>query len=170
MLRIVACHPAMQMLKLSGNSNLGYEGVRMIGEELVNQTNLSEVDISCRNPWVDYPTPDSEEAQAQNKAVQQAGEALLKGIQQNVRITKLRISYLYFPPHVENDVRFYANLNKIRSCLLSTNHGLALTVWCYILAKCQSERAHKESLVYFVFCEQPTLVPKARENSAADAS
>ncbi len=124
----------------------------MIGEELLHQTNLTEISVDDCATWVEYPNLDCEEAKAQDRASQQTGRALLEVVKQNTRIKKLGIANLHLLPFcVENEIGFYADLNKMGRYLLSSDrradHELASTAWCYILAKCQSAGDHRESLV-----------------------
>ncbi len=162
LLRAVAGHPAMREVSLLGNRNIGYDGLIMIGDELRHQTSVTKVNVCECARWMEYPNPNSREARdAQNKALHQAGRSLLEGVQQNVNIQEIDASWQHLPLDVENEIDFYANLNKMGRYLLSTDHGLASTVWCYILAKCQSKsiiRNNKESLVYFFLCAEPSLV------------
>jgi hypothetical protein len=160
LLRAVANHPAMQVLNLGHNKNIGYDGLFTIGVELLSQTNLAEMDVSGCSTWREYKQPDCEQARAQDKALQLASHALLEAVKQNVRIKKLKVDEQRLPSQVENEIRFYANLNKMGRYLLSTDHGLASTVWCYILAKCQSS-AVRNNLIYFFLCAQPSLAQQA---------
>jgi hypothetical protein len=162
LLRAVANHPAMQVLNLRHNKNVGYDGLLMIGVELLSQTNLAEMDVSGCSTWHEYQQPDCEQARAQDKALQLASHALIEAVKQNVRIKELKVDEQRLPSQVENEISFYANLNEMGRYLLSTNHGLASTVWCYIFAKCQSSAVHnKSSLIYFFLCAQPSLAPQA---------
>jgi hypothetical protein len=163
LLRAVAGHPAMQEVSLWGNRNIGYDGLIMIGDELRHQTNVTKVNVRECARWIEYPNPDSSEARAQDKAFAQAGRSLLEGVKQNVNIKEMDASMQQLPLDVENEIDFYANLNKMGRYLLSTDHGLASTVWCNILAKCQSKSIirNKESLVYFFLCAEPSLVQQA---------
>jgi hypothetical protein len=161
LLQAVADHPAMRGLILWNNRNIGYDGVRMIGEELLNQTSLTEIDFEGCATWIKYSNSNSAEARAQDKASQLAGRALLEGVKQNARIKKLYASTLHLLPlGVGKEIGFYADLNKMMGgYLLSTDHGLASTVWCYILAKCRGVSfVHKNSLLYFFLCAQPSLL------------
>jgi hypothetical protein len=164
LLRAIADHPTMHVLDLLCNENIGYEGLRMIGEETLHQTSLTDISVGDCVAWVKYPNPDCEDARAQDKASLQAGRALLEGVKRNVRIKKLDVSNLHLLPlGVENEIGFYANLNKMGRYLLSTDHELASTIWCYILAKCQSQSVvdNKESIIYFFLSAQPSLVQQA---------
>jgi hypothetical protein len=164
LLRTVACHTAMQVLDLSYNKKIGYDGLIMIGEELLNQTNLTELNVSGCGIWIEHPDPNCELARVQYKALQLAGQSFLKAVKQNVRIKKINVSGQRLPPEVENEIAFYANLNYMGRYLLSTDHGLVSTVWCYILAKChQSKRVvdNNESLIYYFLCAQPSLAEQA---------
>jgi hypothetical protein len=163
LLRAVAGHPAMQEVFLWGNHNIGYDGLIMIGDELRHQTNVTKVNVHECATWIEYPNPDSSEARAQNTGLHRAGRSLLEGVKQNVNIKEIDASRQHLPLDVENEIDFCANLNKMGRYLLSTNHGLPSTVWCYILAKCQSKSiiGNKESLVYFFLCAEPSLVQQA---------
>jgi hypothetical protein len=164
LLQAVADHPAMHVLNLQCNENIGYEGLRMIGEEILHQTSLAEIEVGRCAKWTEHPDPDCKEARAQEMASQKAGLALLEGVKRNVRIKKLGVSNLHLLPlGVEKEICFYANLNKMGRYLLSTDHELASTIWCYILAKCQSQSVvdNKESIIYFFLSAQPSLVQQA---------
>jgi hypothetical protein len=170
LLRAVADHPAMQVVNLRQNRNIGFDGLIVIGEELLNQTNLTELDVSCCTTWFVHSDPSCKEAKAQDRVSQQAGRALLEAVKQNVRIKRLDVSNMHLLPlGVESEICFYANLNKMGRYLLSSDryadYTLPSTAWCYFLAKCQSAEAHKESLIYFFLCAEPSLAsqPGARK-------
>jgi hypothetical protein len=120
------------------------------------------MDVSGCSTWREYKQPDCEQARAQDKALHLASHALLEAVKQNVRIKELKVNEQRLPSQFENEIRFYANLNKMGRYLLSTNHGLASTVWCYILAKCQANAVrNKSGFIYFFLCAQPSLAQQA---------
>jgi hypothetical protein len=66
-----------------------------------------------------------------------------------------------FPEILREEIRFYVSLNQLGRRLLITNHGLASTVWCFILEKCGRicrPYSAMVNYVYFFLREQPHLV------------
>jgi hypothetical protein len=144
LLQAVAAHPCLHTLALAGDGSIGYAGLRHIGNEL-GHTRLKQIHLDgIILPWPKDPEP---------KAARQAGQALLKGVQDNVRMTfftcfDLNVKWL-------GPIEFYTDVNK--TCRpLFRNERVTSALWPYILAKFY----HKEqriSHMFFALKEQPSL-------------
>jgi hypothetical protein len=156
LLGAVAKHPALQELEFINGCDLlnSYEALRIMGNELVHQPYLTRVSLlSCRCSGHNMTPVES------TKARDEAGQALIHSVQQNHRIQRLNVEGNFFPNHVMQEIEFYAGLNRTGQYLLSTHHGLASTVWCFILAQCQKQQKQvAASLTYYYLREQPYLV------------
>ncbi len=158
LLRAVQDHPTIRMLSLKGNDMIGYVGLKAIGDIVADQT-LTHVDLS----WCQGRTPPRGNSSDMVKAIDmariRAGQALLVGMQRNSHIQDLRLDGEGFSQDILNTIEFYATLNRNGRYLLSSRHGLAPPVWCFIFAKCgQSHAQFGASSVFFLLSEQPNLV------------
>jgi hypothetical protein len=145
-------HMPLHELKLELYDGMGYEELQMIGKALPNLTHLTK--ISCfiyRREWYRYRRNEDKE-----DARQRALEAVLDGVKKALRIKEFDISDYLLSSQLEKEIEFYATLIKSGRYLLSVHHGLASTVWCFIMGQCTGE--HAPSLVYYFLREQPSLV------------
>ncbi len=151
-------HPMIERLSLQGNFDIGYVGLQIIGDVLANQklTHVNLVWCQERSPPADKS---SHMAKSLEKARIRAGQALLEGMQRNSHIQDIRLDAMVFSQDFLNTIEFYANLNRNGRYLLSSHHGLAATVWCFVFAKWgQSHPQFGASSVFYLLLEEPTLV------------
>jgi hypothetical protein len=154
LMRAAATKSALLVLNLELNGNIGFEGMRMVGEELPNLT-LRELYVDgCAN-WMHYADENSAAAKAQLVARDRARQAIISGIQANVYLYQIRV---YFLENFQEAIQFYLNLNKSGRYLLGENNELAPTLWCRVFAKCRTD----PSVLFFFLQEQPTLVSSVR--------
>jgi hypothetical protein len=117
--------------------------LQILGEALPSLTNVTYVSLSL-NGW-DKPTRDLQE---------KASRALLNGMKVALQLQKLKITGNYIlSQEFPNEHDFYMSLIRHGRYLLAANHGLASTVWCHILEKCQGR-----STVFYFLREQPSLI------------
>jgi hypothetical protein len=171
--RAAPAHPSLQVIDLECNYNIGFKGLKLVGEELAVQMFLKVVDLSecAEAPYddnSDFDDDDDLEGQPEAKAIKEARYALMNGMKQNQSIVQ-------FDPgdHCHSlQVRFYTELNRFgRQSLLTTGDQLASSIWCHVLAKCQPHcrfgtRPHRNlgtSILYYVLCKHPTLVQCTRK-------
>jgi hypothetical protein len=159
--RAAAARSSLQELDLSWNRDIGFRGLKLIGEGLPAQLHLNAVNIKECTNIIRYDDETCAEAQKQAKARQQAQFALMNGMRQNQSITQITVEDPCDRWASEWQVQFYAEINRFgRRLLLSMNHQLAPMVWCHVLAKCQGQPEYATSFTYYFLCEQPTLVQK----------
>jgi hypothetical protein len=115
--------------------------LQILGEALPSLTNVTHVSLSL-NGW--------DTRDLQNKA----SPALLNGMKVALQLQKLKITGNYIlSQEFPNEHDFYMSLIRHGRYLLAANHGLASTVWCHILEKCQGR-----STVFYFLREQPSLI------------
>jgi hypothetical protein len=177
---IAAQHPGMQSLALIQNDNLNYEGIQYIGEELPH-VSLKTLQVSCVvNEDIIQDDEDDADAngdqegaanhnnnitvnsiRAETKRVQQearhrAEQALLLGIQSNVTLHDLDVSYNKLASTVESEIRFYVELNQRGRRFLSNFFQLPPALLGHLLHKCGDEPQY----MYYLIREQPLLVTR----------
>lgn len=153
---IVSRHPALKELELNGMTHLGYESLSMIGKGLVHQPYLTSITLCGCSTGERHDVAVHARAHATARCL--AVQALLEGIQKNLRLQHVNVRGNSFPPKVERAIEFRAGINRMGRYLLTTNHGLATSIWCFILAKCQQQRELAASLTYYHLHEQPHLM------------
>ncbi len=181
LLQAITHHPAMRRLDLSENDKIGYLGLELIGHVLMNPQRRPEglrltslhllgcatwqkqYDVVDSHPPSDVVVDSSslqEDALALRKLRDDAGNAFLQGIQCNPYLQELTLFRNSFSKEIKHAIGFYASVNRKGRLLLSCSNTVApsITLWCYILAKCQQHKVYDHSLVYFFLREQPTLV------------
>jgi hypothetical protein len=142
-------HPALQTLDMFGNGDIGYEALRNIGTELPNQPFLTNIDLFGCATLSPLDTTWSLAAY----------QALTDGLRNNLRIKEFNVDGNRLPSIRQYETDFYLSRNTMGgNLLLSRGNQLAASVWCYFLAKCQSQRRFGNSLVFLYLCEQPDLI------------
>lgn len=154
LIRAAATKRALVDLNTELNRNIGFEGMRMVGEELAN-LKLRELCVDgCAN-WVHHDNETSPAAQAQVVARDRARQAIIRGIQANVHLYQIRV---YFLENFQEAIQFYLNLNKSGRYLLRGNNELAPALWAKVFSKCRKD----PNVLYYFLRELPTLVSFAR--------
>jgi hypothetical protein len=145
---------AFKRLSLINNKAIGYEGLRLIGEALPN-SKLKELVLTETVEWVDYDDDDDELALAQELKCDQAADALVKGVRNNVHLHVLNLDEVYLPAKALAELDFYIEMNcNFGRHLLSQQHALPPAIWSFLLAKF----GHEISVVFFYVRELPMLV------------
>jgi hypothetical protein len=156
LLRAAQEHPALREIHLEGNRRIGYEGARLIGNELPNLHHIIHLDITDIIRWSDH---------VQVNAKIQAEQALMNGVIDNTGILKLLLSKDEFSGVFQDSIRLYTRLNDLGRYLLATENGLPSTIWCHVFETnriweisdiCRMRYA--ASAIYFFLREQPHLV------------
>lgn len=149
--------PSMRKLILWNNHQIGYEGLRLIGDALSQQLRLTEIDLTNCAQWQEYP--DQASSRAQTTACQQASCALSQGAKSNLQIQVLKLGSVQLDPGYRwKEIQFHVGLNACGRHLLSAHHDLPSSAWSHILAKCQRQAYNKADLTYFMLREQPDLI------------
>jgi hypothetical protein len=155
LLQAVSRHPSMHTLNLS-NHEFGYDGLQRIAE-LVPELRLKRFEIdSCTDVLADES--DEEVLVAIKDEVEAAGNAMLRGMQENVHWIDSYPDFTYFPKHVDQGMMCYLELNKFGRYLLSRD--VVPGLWSHVLACCGS----RANVVYFFLREQPDLMLAAASN------
>ncbi len=154
---IAAGHMLLHELDLKLDFHLGYDGLRILGEALPLLTTVTHVSVS---PFLTSMFMEGN----QKKAIQ----ALLAGMKLALQLQKLTISYDSILREFRNEFNFYADIIRHGRYLLATDHGLASTVWCRILEKCQGP--HGVSSIFYFLREQPSLVQPRRGRKEATST
>lgn len=147
-------HPALEKLNLSNNP-IGYPGLAAIGSHLQN------LQLKCLSFFFSDESSihHGDEANAGAKAIKiatkTAAVALVEGIKVNTR-TDLVVFGGTFSTEAEEEISFYSHLNMNGRYLLSTDHGLASSIWCNILAR--KTGMFDRDVMYYFLLEQPHLV------------
>jgi hypothetical protein len=143
---IAAGHMLLHELDLPRNFYLGFDGLRIFGEALPLLTTVTHVSFTS-SAW---------DGNHHKKACQ----ALLNGTKLALQLRKLEILDNDILHEIQNEINFYADLIQHGRYLLASHHGLASTVWCHILGKCQGP--HGVSSIFYFLREQPSLVQPRR--------
>jgi hypothetical protein len=141
---------SLQRLNLANNENIGVSGLMHIGECL-SQLKLKSLNVSVLSSW---EAPSAGTLLLKNDAYYDAaGQALVKGLQANYHLHELCVSHIHLSPKIRHQIQLYTNLNKCGRRLLADESGLPPTLWCHVLAKCES----KHSLLYYFVQQKPEL-------------
>jgi hypothetical protein len=143
---IAADHMLLHKLYLTRNFRLGCDGLRIFGEALPLLTTVTHVSFAFSGLYGNH----------RKKACQ----ALLNGTKLALQLQKVEISESDILHEFRNEISFYADLIQHGRYLLASHHGLASTVWCHILGKCQGP--HGVSSIFYFLREQPSLVQPRR--------
>jgi hypothetical protein len=146
LLRAVATgHMILHELDLAHHFQWGFKELQILGESLPSLTTVTHV--SCTFLY---------SLTRQHDKLKKANLAIVDGMKQAMQLRKVNISDHVILRDLEDEFRFYAYLIRHGRYLLATNHGLATSVWCHILERCQGP--HAMSTIYFFLREQPYLV------------
>jgi hypothetical protein len=170
LLRAAAEHPALQELDLDDNKTMGFEGLKLIGEELPAQSrSLARVSLKGCGDVTIYNDKSCRQAQKQKRAGKEARKALMDGMKSNQSITLLQVFDPYDRCKLPWSIDFYNAINGFgRRLLLSMDHPLAPMVWCHVLAKCHRQPKWSTSFIYYFLCEQPSLVQPSRKRRRSE--
>jgi hypothetical protein len=158
LIRATLTPSACKTLNLSNNPNIGYDGLRLIGEALPN-SKISELLLNGVSEWVAYDDDDEELAETQKLKCNLAAEALVQGVRNNVNLQVLNIEGLNLPSKAVDEIDFYLKLNStFGRHLLSKQQSLPLSIWSILLAGFND----KISVVFFYVRELPMLVASGR--------
>jgi hypothetical protein len=170
LLRAIANHPTLEVLTLDHNTNIGYAGLQLIGNEVHTLRQLKFLSLTyCAtdaSPLQQMAESDSssdsnnDEATAVVAARIKAARALLEGIKANHSLLTFGISNNGLP--MEEEIYWYVEFNQFGRSLLLQRH-MPATVWCHVLAKCHRRPQRGNDLLYYFLREQPHLVQTVQQ-------
>lgn len=147
-------HPTLSVLDLSGNSQIGFEGLKLIADELPT-SNLEQLYLRS---FMDSVTQQSEELK---KAAVQAGQALVNGVKRNFLLRTLDLDLLDnqdWKKMMQDQldlVEFYLELNRCGRYLMRGDfYEMEVAVWAHVLARNNDNINH----LHYFLKEQPWLV------------
>jgi hypothetical protein len=149
----------LQELDLSRNELIKYTGLQMIGVALPNLATLTKINVSKCCPD-ESSSGQMRETPEKTEARFRASQALLEGMKRALHIAELDTQNYSFSPQLQSEINFYKCLIQHGRYLLTINHGLASTVWCFILGKFDEDDQGRcaTGVIYYLLREQPNLV------------
>ncbi len=144
-------HPNMRILNLEENWDIGYNGLKLLGEALSSQKNIKELNLSAVATWIDYHDITCDDAVAQESQRAQACRALLKGIRDNVDLHYLNLDDNDLPLAVTEEIDLYVKANKSGRVFLRQQNRQPPAFWCHFLAR------RNASLVFLCLRELPIV-------------
>jgi hypothetical protein len=149
LMQAAAFQSRLQSVSLAGNVNIGMDGLKAVGGCL-SQVKLNKLDLSMRpaGELFGFALP----SKSSKNDVEEAGQALMEGLESNFSIQKLIVSESDFPSEIQSMLRYYADLNQSGRYLLR-DHAVPPGVWGALLAKCEGE-----SPLFYFLLQKPELM------------
>ncbi len=152
-------HPSLEYLRLSHNEDIGFHGLRMIGEILPDLT-LSTLDLRrCVNLYNPISDDDSTDNDVEDsvinrfaKAEQRAGSAVVAGITRNTHLYHLYRD-AFFGTVWTDQINFFLDLNRCKRHQLLCGQPPA-SIWPLVFQKLKFKKSH----IFYYLREQPGLV------------
>ncbi len=142
-------------LNLSYNKQIGYEGIKLIGQALGGKK-VPKLDLEhVAGGWVYFDDEVCEAALNQMDQCHLAGQELLEGVRDNVFLTSVIVFRDNLPVRMVGEVEFWVKANRNgRHFLLLQQYILPPGFWCFVLAK----QTANPSLMFLFLRELPSLM------------